>query len=272
MNSYRNAAIKILKKSNKPLHYREISDKSIKEKLLSPKGRTPWATMNAILSTDVARYRDNSFFRRTTPGFYILNKDKITFKRQFGASITKTQYKYSKEGNFIDTATKKFHFTTPTTLTSKQKGDLAEARVIELITLYGDVGLSCYKPVSDDEGIDIIVKRRGKLDILYIQVKSTFGYPPTRGFVSTVKEKNIHNKSRIIMIFVFFDLTSGDLFDNIFCIPAPEFLKLTENEKKRTGNRVFTVSLNRPEKSKYAEFMIEKRELSKRIIEIMDRL
>lgn len=76
----------------------------------------------------------------------------------------------------------------------------------------------------------------------------------------------------MLIVFIYFDLSEGDLFPNLFCIPAPDFLRLTANEKKNTTDRVFTVGLNHPEKSKYAEFMIEKRELANRIIEIMDKL
>ncbi len=111
----------------------------------------------------------------------------------------------------------------------------------------------------------------GKLDVVYVQVKSTYGYKD-RGFVSSVKESSIVTKERMLIIFVYFDLSEGDLFDQVFCIPAPDFLRLTHNEHKKPGHRVFTVGLNHPDKSKYAEFMIEKRELANRIIEIMDRL
>ncbi|TAL64409.1 MAG: hypothetical protein EPN88_10995 [Bacteroidetes bacterium] len=76
----------------------------------------------------------------------------------------------------------------------------------------------------------------------------------------------------MMMVFVYFDLSTGDLFDQIFCIPAPDFLRLTHNEDKKPGERVFTVGLKHPDQSKYAEFMIEKRELANRIIEIMDKL
>ena len=54
-------------------------------------------------------------------------------------------------------------------VSSKQKGDITEARIAELITLYGDTTLSCYKPISDDEGIDLIVKRKESLKTMYIQ-------------------------------------------------------------------------------------------------------
>lgn len=76
----------------------------------------------------------------------------------------------------------------------------------------------------------------------------------------------------MLMIFAYFDLSEGDLFPNLFCIPAPDFLRLTANEDKKPGEQVFTVGLKHPDKSKYAEFMIEKRELANRILEIMKKL
>lgn len=250
INSFKSAAVKVLRKSGRPLHYREITKRAQQQGLIRTDGKTPWATMNAQLSVDIKRNGENSRFIRTDPGyFYIKDLEVVP----------------PDETHIIKHSVNK-------SLTPKQKGDISEARVAELITLYGSEGLSCYKPVSDDEGIDIIAKRRGKLDVLYIQVKSTYGYKDKRGFVSTVKEKTIKNKSRMILVFVYFDLSEGDLYDHVFCIPAPEFLKLTQNSKKKTEDRVFTVGLKNPDKSKYAEYMIEKRELANKLIEIMDRL
>ena len=251
--SFKTIATKIITDVGKPLHYREITQLAQDKGLLQTNGKTPWATMNAQLSMDIVNNGENSQFYRAQPGYFglkslgVIKQATITGK----ARIVKH--------NVTDS------------LNTKQKGDIAEARVSELLTLYGDEGLSCYRPISDDEGIDIIAKRREKLEVAYIQVKSSYGYKD-RGFVSSVREKQIINKERMILVFVYFDLSEGDLFDQIFCIPAPDFLRLTANEDKKPGERVFTVGLRNPDKSKYAEFMIEKRELANRIIEIMDKL
>ncbi len=252
MKSFKEAARIILEKSDSPLHYREITKRAIDEGLIDSDGKTPWATMNAQLAMDIKNKGEGSIFERSDPGHFIL-RQKVTQTKTVTAKTRIVKHTVNKN------------------LTTKQKGDIAEARVAELITLYGDEGLSCYRPISDDEGIDIIVKRRGKLDVVYVQVKSTYGYKD-RGFVSAVKEKTIVNKERMLIVFVYFDLSEGDLFDQVFCVPAPDFLKLTYNDAKKDGNRVFTVGLNNPDRSKYAEFMIEKRELANKIIELMDKL
>lgn len=46
-------------------------------------------------------------------------------------------------------------------LNSKTKGDIVEQRVAELILLYGQGLLNVYKPVSDIEGVDLIVIKKG---------------------------------------------------------------------------------------------------------------
>lgn len=253
--SFKSIAIKIISEANKPLHYREITRIATEQGLLKSDGKTPWATMNAQLSMDIVNNGESSQFYRAQPGYFGLREQGVTTTSTIKKSLSYVVPKHKVTDS----------------LNTKQKGDIAEARVAELLTLYGDEGLSCYRPISDDEGIDIIAKRREKLEVAYIQVKSSYGYKE-RGFVSSVREKQIINKERMILVFVYFDLSEGDLFDQVFCIPAPDFLRLTANEDKKPGERVFTVGLRSPDKSKYAEFMIEKRELANRIIELMDKL
>lgn len=254
-NSFKSIAIKIITEAGKPLHYREITRIATEQGLLKTDGKTPWATMNAQLSMDIVKNGENSQFYRAQPGYFGLRELGVITTSTIKKSLTYVVAKHKVTDS----------------LNTKQKGDIAEARVAELLALYGDEGLSCYRPISDDEGIDIIAKRREKLEVAYIQVKSSYGYKD-RGFVSSVREKQIVNKERMILVFVYFDLSEGDLFDQVFCIPAPDFLRLTANEDKKPGERVFTVGLRNPDKSKYAEFMIEKRELANRIIELMDKL
>jgi len=253
--SFKSIAKKIITDAGKPLHYREVTRLAIEQGLLQSGGKTPWATMNAQLSMDIVNNGESSQFYRAQPGYFGLRKLGVIST----ATIKKPMTYVVAKHKITDS------------LNTKQKGDIAEARVAELLTLYGDEGISCYRPISDDEGIDIIAKRREKLEVAYIQVKSSYGYKE-RGFVSSVREKTIINKERMIMVFVYFDLSEGDLFDQVFCIPAPDFLRLTANEDKKPGERVFTVGLRNPDKSKYAEFMIEKREIANRITEILDKL
>ncbi len=235
--TYKKAAQKILGESKKPLHYKEITRKAIlKGYIDAQNAATPWITMNAHISTDIRKKGENSLFERVDPGYYALRGTKISYYKTY--------------------------------LNTKQQGDIAENRVAELIMLYGK-GLKCYRPVSDDEGIDLIVnlKKKNKIKSVYIQVKSTFGHRQ-RGFVSSVKESSIWKDENMLFVFVYFDLTEGDIYENLFCIPAPAFLKLTKHSGSNK-RRTFSVGLRHPERSKYAEFMIEKRELANKVREFL---
>lgn len=59
---FKDAAYEILKKETKPLHYNEITTKAIAEGLLESVGKTPHATMGALLYTDTLNA--SSRFRR----------------------------------------------------------------------------------------------------------------------------------------------------------------------------------------------------------------
>ena len=59
---FKDAAYEILKKESKPLHYNEITNQAIAAGLLESMGKTPHATMGALLYTDTLNA--NSRFRR----------------------------------------------------------------------------------------------------------------------------------------------------------------------------------------------------------------
>ena len=64
--SYFEAAIKILEQAGKPLTTREVTDAAIKAGLLKPKGKTPEATMSAVLYTSARD--DIRVVKLATPG------------------------------------------------------------------------------------------------------------------------------------------------------------------------------------------------------------
>lgn len=256
MKSFKKAAIQILTKAGQPLHYQEITKLALQQKLIASTGKTPWATMNALLSVDIKQKAQQSPFVHSGPGYFSLqNLPKTTVKAQnmkSKAIIVKHQINSG--------------------LNTKEKGDIAEWRVAELITLYCREPLFCYGPITDSEGIDLIVKKGGSEKTVFVQVKSTFGFRE-RGFVCRIKETKLVNKSNAIIVFVYFDLSEGDLYEQIFCIPVFDFLNLTRNNnKKNPKERIFSAGLKRPDKSKFAPYMIEKRELANKILEIMNKI
>lgn len=258
--TFKQAALKILEENNTPLHYRDITNQALKNNLIKSDGKTPWSTMVDEILTDILNNGEKSRFIHTDPGFFGIrnpNVKQTTF-------LTPAETGIRINGNMYRIHDK---------LSPREKDDIGSSLIAELITQHSDNRLTCYKPVRDHEGITLIVKQKGMPNTVSICVKTTYGYKDKKkGFVSSIKESEIYNDPGMYLVFVYIDLAEGEIYHNLFCIPAPEFIKLTDNNERKTNKRVFAVSLNRMARSKYAEFMIDKKELANKITEIMDRL
>ncbi|MBU0999454.1 hypothetical protein KKG24_04120 [Patescibacteria group bacterium] len=253
MNSFKELAYQILKEADKPLHSKEITKIALDHGWLKTAGKTPEATMNAQLVVDINSKKDKSRFIKTAPSTFGLNPDFI--EPQKGKVAEKEEKKYTISKN----------------VSSKQKGDIAEARIAELVTLYGDTTLSCYKPISDDEGIDLIVKRKESLKTMYIQIKSRFGDNPDDIFTATVKASSVVDRYSMALIFCFFDTEKGDLWDYVWFVPAPDFLKMSN--KLMSGKMLgFVAGRKRKESNKWDEYLIDKRDLANGTLQQMERL
>jgi len=67
------AAYKILKKKRKPLHSKEILKIALKKNFIKTKGKTPEATMNAVLLRDIKVKRNKSKFVKVGPCTFAVN-------------------------------------------------------------------------------------------------------------------------------------------------------------------------------------------------------
>ncbi len=248
-NSFKGVAYQILQEAKKPLHCKEITKIAIKRGILTTAGETPEQTMCAVLYADVNSRGNKSIFKKTQASTFYLN-----------SGNKEISIKLIKDKVFIISE-----------CSTKQKGDIAEARIAELITLYGNKSLACYKPLSDDEGIDLIVKDKGSSKTIFVQVKSRFGNNPRNGvYVSTVKASSV-KEDEFVIIFCFFDTMKGDIWDYLWLIPGAEFMKNARNLNKK--ERLLFVSGTDPKKisNKWSEYLIDKRDLANKIIEQMKK-
>lgn len=253
MNSFKNIAYQILKETGKCLHSKEITKIALSRGWLKTAGKTPEATMNAQLIVDINSKKEKSRFIKTAPSTFGLN---IEYKE-----IAKAKPRIKKEEVYKISQD----------ISTKQKGDIAEARIAELITLYGDTTLSCYKPLSDDEGIDLIVKEKGSLKTMYLQIKSRFGNNPDAIFTATTKTSSIGDNYSVALIFCFFDTSEGDLWDYLWFVPAPDFIKMAN--KLDNGKMLgFVAGRKKKETNKWDQYLIDKRELANIIIGQMKRI
>ena len=76
MNSL-DAAETVLREAGGPLHYREITERILAQRLWATRGKTPWSTVAARLVTDMKLHGQASRFIRTGPGMYSLNPSAV---------------------------------------------------------------------------------------------------------------------------------------------------------------------------------------------------
>jgi len=253
INTFKGVAYEILKEAGKPLHTEEITKIALQKGWLKTAGKTPEATMNAVLVVDTNKKGLKSLFVKTGPStFYIKEAVKpLEVKTELSDETEKKEYKISP------------------TLTTPQKGNIAEARIAELISLYG-TNLSCYRPIADVEGIDLIVKEKGTLRSVYIQIKSNFSDDFSRPFVATVKQRSAVDNYSMAFVFCLFNIAKGDVHDYVWFVPAPDFIRMAHKDKNDLLG--FVSGKQKKDSNKWDAFMIDKRDLSERVMAQLKRI
>lgn len=249
MATFKSMAYDVLKAAGRPLHSAEIMKRARARGFIT-EGKTPAATMAAVLYVDVNTKGDKSaFVKADAPSTFGLNS------------------RYASAGS-AEAAIQEVSYPLAPNLSPKQKGVIAEARVAELITLYGSTALSCFQPMSDDDGIDLVVKEKGRLDrTIFLQVKSRFGSPEGT-FTATTRPPAVATKD-LAFVFCLFDTAEGDLWDSLWFIPADDFL--TKANKLGSGDYAFVAGMRRRESNKFNDYLIDKRALASQISGLMHR-
>jgi len=251
INTFKGVAYEVLQEAQKPLHTDKITEIALKKGWLKTSGKTPKATMNAQLVVDVNKNGPKSLFVKTGPSTFALNPERKIEQGDLSEEQEKREFKISS------------------TMTPPQKGNIVEARVAELITLYGE-NLSCYRPIADDDGIDLIVKEKGSLKSIYVQVKSNFSDDFSRPFVTTVKEQTAVDHYSMAFVFCLFDTAKGDVHDYIWFVPAPDFIEMAHKDKNNLLG--FVSGKSKKDTNKWDAFMIDKRDLAERVINQLNRI
>lgn len=87
------AAVEVLRRSGRPLHYKKITEVAINEDLLSHVGKSPQATMSDRLEREV-RKNNGSPIDQTRPGVYKLDEE---YAKELTAKVRKQQEREEKE-------------------------------------------------------------------------------------------------------------------------------------------------------------------------------
>lgn len=245
MKEFKKAAYDILKDAGKPLHSRDIVERAKRKRILSTVGKTPAATMNALLIVDINEKKGKSLFKKVGPSTFTLNVHVKNIKSKLDEE---EKYRVSRN------------------VSSKQKGDIAEARIAELVMLYGE-GLSCYRPISDDEGIDLVVKKRNDSKTFFLQVKSRYGTSRNTSMIAQVKKSNVRANKSMGLVFCFFDVDEGDIWRYLWFVPASNFVRIAQTSRNKKLGDIYRFVAGKSKKltNKWDKFLIEKQKLGKKI-------
>lgn len=75
--SFKDAAIKILRESKIPMHYKDIADQALRRGLVSTTGKTPADSMGSRIATDLKNNGKQSPFIKTSPGHFCINPEYV---------------------------------------------------------------------------------------------------------------------------------------------------------------------------------------------------
>lgn len=255
MNSFKDVALQILEEAGRPLHIKDITSIAMERGWLKTAGKTPEATMGAQLITDVNKFGEKSRFVKTGPATFARNNHLYVEVHDTVTLEDRIEIQRRKAIN--------------AKVSSKQKGDIAEARIAELITLFGEEALACYRPVSDDEGIDLIVKQKGNLKSLFLQIKSRW-QDQTGSIVVKIKRKNLLDNPAMGVIVCMFDIDAADIWEYLWYIPAPEFL--ARGTAANGGELVQFVSGKNIERmGQWSDYLVRKQDLADALLKQMGK-
>ena len=157
-------------------------------------------------------------------------------------------------------------------LSTQAKGDIVEDRIKELVLLHGQGLLNVYKPVSDTEGIDLIVVKNGQFHPIFIQVKGRYGLHQGRSLLLRVKKKTFTAHDSFYVVGAFFNPRTLELEDKIVLIPSKKVIGDAGivNSKGEWYNIV--ASLKETSNDKWSKYKIKKEELATKLIEKFEEM
>lgn len=158
-------------------------------------------------------------------------------------------------------------------ISSKQKGDVTESRVVELVTL-GSLGqLTSYVPKSDDDGIDIIINKKGDFRPLFIQVKSRFSLSKNGQFIQNVGESTFKSHPAFYIVFLLFNEKTFEV-DRVWLIPSMEFeQKAYLKSSGLTYKSFYRFSANpSTDRNQWAGYRVKKEDLGAELLQIMNKV
>ena len=187
-------------------------------------------------------YRDNNIQEGTFIDVAIKN----------GEVILKTQT--SKKSETKTTSLQKPTINT-SNIPSGAKGNIVEDRIKELILLLGEGVLNVYKPVIDNEGIDLVALKNGQFHPIFLQIKSRYTAYKEQKFILTLS-KNFKAHHSYYLVGVSFNPITMEVEEPILMVPSKELLD--KAIQMSDGKYRVTASLKPSSNDQWQPYMVSK--------------
>lgn len=154
-------------------------------------------------------------------------------------------------------------------LLSREKGDIVEDRIKDLILLHGQGLLSVFKPVTDARGVDLVVVKSGIFQPIFLQVKSRFKLLKSGSFLMDIRG-NFQAHHAFYVVGAHFDTAELEIAPHLLLVPTEILVKKARRVKAKSETlfryRVVT-ALSPDTRSKWKPYVIEKSELANKLLE-----
>lgn len=155
-------------------------------------------------------------------------------------------------------------------LSSKAKGNIAEDRVKEYILLYSQGLLNVYKPVIDEDGVDLIALQSGIFHPVYLQVKSRYNVGEDGQLIITINGSTFKPHHSFYLVAVSFNKQTLEIDDKILFIPS----HVIDEKAIRLSNGALRLvaSLKEGSQNQWCQYIVSKSQLAEKIIDAISNM
>ena len=121
-------------------------------------------------------------------------------------------------------------------LSSQAKGDIVEERIKELIVLQGQGLLSVYRPVTDTQGVDLVVTKAGMFQPIFCKSKAVLNVAKVGFFLMDINKKTFTPHHSYFVVGAYFNPQKLEIDENVLLVPSLEVAKGTVVKSKRGEN------------------------------------
>jgi len=110
-------------------------------------------------------------------------------------------------------------------LSTQARGDIVEDRVKELIVLQGQGLLSVYRPVTDTQGVDLVVTKAGMFQPIFLQIKGRFNVEKRGYFLMDINKRTFTAHHSYFVVGAYFNPQKVEIDENVLLVPSLEVEK-----------------------------------------------